>query len=40
MSTPDIEEAELASILVRNGLNLTPDQVRVPCCQACQFFSR
>lgn len=27
MSTPDIEEAELASILVRSGLNLTPDQV-------------
>lgn len=28
MSTPDIEEAEFASILVRSGINLTPDQVR------------
>lgn len=28
MSTPDIEEAELASVLVRSGINLTPDQVR------------
>jgi hypothetical protein len=28
MSTPAIDEAELGRILARNGLNLTPEQVR------------
>lgn len=28
MSTPVIDEAELARMLARSGLNLTPDQVR------------
>jgi len=28
MSTPVIDEAELARILARSGLKLTPDQVR------------
>lgn len=28
MSTPVIDEAELARILARSGLNLAPDQVR------------
>jgi len=28
MSTPEISEAELAAMLARNGLDLTPEQVR------------